>query len=196
MINNKYKFNYFTNLERGFILSLLIVIFLFYFFPRFKINIPELPDYQSHEILVLDMPKTIQLIKKTRPRPVRPIILIPSDEIETLDYVEIDFKNADISLFDGLDSVITDLNKLPYIPRQILEVVPKKNEENIKGEIILSLRIGMDGRVKKYIIVKNTTNSLTCLNNVIQAAQKSRWQSVKIKEEFYEYYIRKSYIFK
>jgi hypothetical protein len=83
---------------------------------------------------------------------------------------------------------------LPFIPRQILEVVPQ-NIDGIKGTIILVLRIGIDGFVKEHKVIYNTSNDEACLLNSIDAAYKSRWEQVKIEGKQVQYWIEKTYKF-
>ncbi|MCU7496950.1 MAG: hypothetical protein HF314_09120 [Ignavibacteria bacterium] len=90
---------------------------------------------------------------------------------------------------------IGDLPRLPFIPRQVLEVVPEKPDDNIQGEIDLILRIGTDGFVKEHRVSSNTTNSYRYLNNVIKAAYKSRWEAVTYNGGRVEYWVEKKYSF-
>jgi hypothetical protein len=83
---------------------------------------------------------------------------------------------------------------LPFVPRQILEVVPQ-NVEGVKGTIILVLKIGTDGFVKEDKIIYNTTNNSECLKNTIEAAYKSRWEQIKIEGKQIQYWIEKTYKF-
>lgn len=84
-----------------------------------------------------------------------------------------------------------DLPRLPFIPRQVLEVVPEKPGDNAEGEIDLILRIGTDGLVKEHRVSSNTTKSSNYLNNVVKAAYKSRWEAVTYKGGRVEYWIEK-----
>lgn len=83
---------------------------------------------------------------------------------------------------------------LPFVPRQILEVVPQ-NVESVKGTIILVLKIGTDGFVKEHKVIYNTSNDDACLMNTIDAAYKSRWEQVKIEGKQVQYWIEKTYRF-
>lgn len=83
---------------------------------------------------------------------------------------------------------------LPFVPRQILEVVPQ-NVEGVKGTIILILKIGTDGLVKEDKIIYNTTNNAECLKNTIDAAYKSRWEQIKMEGKQIQYWIEKTYKF-
>lgn len=83
---------------------------------------------------------------------------------------------------------------LSFTPRQILEVIPE-SQSNFKGIIKLSVRIGKDGLVKDHKILQNTTNKAECLIRVLEAAYRSRWQSVKIEGRVVEYWTEKTYRF-
>ncbi len=83
---------------------------------------------------------------------------------------------------------------LPFVPRQILEVVPQ-NVDGVRGTIILILKIGTDGYVKEDKIIYNTTNNAECLKNTIEAAHKSRWEQIKIEGKQIQYWIEKTYRF-
>lgn len=83
---------------------------------------------------------------------------------------------------------------LPFVPRQILEVVPQ-NPEGVKGTIRLVLKIGTDGFVKEDKIIYNTTNNAACLMNTIEAAYKSRWEKISIEGKRIEYWVEKTYKF-
>jgi hypothetical protein len=83
---------------------------------------------------------------------------------------------------------------LTFTPRQILEVIPE-SQSNYKGVIKLSVRIGKDGLVKDHKILQNTTNNPQCLVRVLEAAYRSKWQSVKIEGKIIEYWTEKTYRF-
>jgi hypothetical protein len=84
--------------------------------------------------------------------------------------------------------------QLPYMPRQILEVVPQ-NVEGVKGTIILILKIGTDGYVKEHKVIYDTINNHECLKSVTEAAYKSRWEKIKMEGRQIEYWLEKSYRF-
>lgn len=85
-------------------------------------------------------------------------------------------------------------SSLPFIPRQILEVLPEKSECS-KGMIILALHVGKNGNVKTHKVMMNSSGRQICLEKVIEAAYKSRWQSVKIEGDVVEYWVEKTYTF-
>ncbi len=83
---------------------------------------------------------------------------------------------------------------LPFIPRQILEVLPQ-NMGSTNGEIILLLLISRDGSVKEHNVIYDTTNDPICLKNTIDAAYKSKWEKIKIEGNKIEYWVEKRYHF-
>lgn len=83
---------------------------------------------------------------------------------------------------------------LPFVPRQILEVLPE-NKNETKGYIILALRIGTDGKVQEHKVIMNSMMDSELLKKILEAAHKSRWQSVKMEGEKVEYWIEKTYRF-
>lgn len=83
---------------------------------------------------------------------------------------------------------------LPFVPRQILEVVPQ-NTDGVEGTIILVLRIGIDGFVREHKVIYNTSGDESYLMNTIDAAYKSRWEPLKIEGKQVQYWIEKTYKF-
>ncbi len=84
--------------------------------------------------------------------------------------------------------------QLPFMPRQTLEVLPQKVED-VKGMIVLALKIGLDGNVKDNKVILNTVNSADCLKYVLEAAYKSKWEKIKMEGQQIEYWIEKTYRF-
>ncbi|HKI77443.1 MAG TPA: hypothetical protein VKA26_02760 [Ignavibacteriaceae bacterium] len=90
---------------------------------------------------------------------------------------------------------VLDVPELPFVPRQILEVLPKKIDDDVKGFVNLQLKIGTDGKVIEYKLIKNTTGSNEILQQVIDAAYKSKWEPIKIKNNKVVYWVEKTYNF-
>ncbi|MEJ2544643.1 MAG: hypothetical protein P8Y99_11300 [Calditrichaceae bacterium] len=190
-----YKTGYKKRLELSLVFSLLILLILFYLYPVFLSGIFVLPDIPNPQINVIDIPQTVQNRAKRPPQPSRPAIPVPSEDIAILDDIPIDFEQVQDFNMPGKIFNPDELEGLPYIPRQILEVLPEKTENNPKGEILLSLHIDKNGKVKAHKVISNTTGSDICLQHVIKAAYSSRWQPVIIDSNIYEYWIYKSYKF-
>ncbi|MBN1406355.1 MAG: hypothetical protein JW956_01120 [Calditrichaceae bacterium] len=190
-----YKAGYTKRLEVSLIVSLLILIILFYLFPVFLSGAFILPDISNPQITVIEIPQTVQKYAKRPPQPSRPAIPIPSDDIALLDDIPIEFEQVQDFIMPGKIFNPDELEGLPYMPRQVLEVLPEKTENNPKGEILLSLHIDKNGKVKTHKVISNTTGSDICLQHVIKAAYSSRWQPVIIDSSIYEYWIYKTYKF-
>jgi hypothetical protein len=189
------KESYYRNLEWSFVATLIFLILILYIYPRFEQTTGQNIQYSVPSLEVLYIPKTVQKYDK-RPKPVKPFIPVEAEEIEILDNVEIDEILEGDPSANNLISGPVNYTDLPYTPRQLFETMPEKMGEPVSGIIILSLRIGVDGGVKEYKLLKNTTNSLTCLRNVVKAAIQSKWESAVLRGRKVEYWIDKTYRFK
>jgi hypothetical protein len=186
------------------IASLTICILFFMFFPH--ISPPEQPprEYQSLLFTINDLaPSTSQQNIKS-PKPPVPKIIVPDavEEPEILPDQDIvsSTESGESGNEKGSSNIsgegsILDMPQLPFVPRQILEVLPKNVEKSTKGYIELSLKIGTDGHVIGYKIIGNTTGSDQALQSVIMAAYKSKWEPVKIKDNKVIYWVEKTYSF-
>ena len=74
-------------------------------------------------------------------------------------------------------------------------MIPENIDGNIKGKIILLLKIGKDGKIIDYRVVSNSTKLEIALTNAINAAKKSRWEAGMVGNKLVEYWIEKSYKF-
>ena len=201
---NEDKFNYSFNFKVSIIVSLLICILAFLLYPNLSSEKKEIPYFPEPVITLIDIPNTEQSSRAAPPMPAVPTIsslLNPIDEPEPLP----DIKIKETSKYEGAPegigkseqgnaTSIYESSALPFIPRQILEVVPEK-VEGAEGYIKVRVLIGIDGFVKKHEILNNTTDSQICLKNVVDAVNKSRWQPITIEGEKIEYWIEKTYSF-
>ena len=192
--NMKREVHYKRKLYTGLIVSLFILIIIFYLFPKFdrKAELPEINHVT--EITVVEIPRTVQKRRKRLLKPFKPVIPVAADETEMLDEVTIETDSVRALQLPHLTGDAFSSDDLPYLPRQVLEVLPKK-APGVYGTIVLSLKIDIDGAVVDYKIKKNTTGSAECLKNVLQAARKSRWEPVLFENQKVRYWIDKSYIF-
>ena len=189
-----YKEKYTRNIEISLIVSLIFFILLLYFFPRFDKSSIKALQYRIPGLEVLHIPITNQNRNK-QPRPRKPLIPVESEVIEMLDYVEIEEMIEGDSSWSEILSGPVSYKDLPFTPRQLFDVLPERSDHSISGSIILSLRIGIDGEVKEYKVIKNTTNCNSCLENVIKAVQQSMWEPAEINHQKIEYWINKTYQF-
>ena len=185
---------YIRNLELSFIVALLLLILVFYLFPIFNNFSTQSVNYIAPAIEVINIPKTNSQINQ-RPIPKKPFIPLVSDEIEILDYIEIEKIVEGDSFKIEKSSGSVEYTDLPYTPRQLYDVLPYKYEDPVSGLIVISLLIGIDGRVKDIKVIEDSINDELVLENVIYVAKKSRWESAVLNNEKVEYWIDKVYRF-
>ncbi len=202
MIRKPEKIHYSRNFEIALIISLSIVILLFTFFPN-NLGKGKTSNNNNSIIFTLkDIPPTVQSSgsKQTAQQiPKVPAILIPSniEQPEVLKDIKITDNNLNSSgsTANATSAKAGASSPLPFVPRQILEVIPKKADKDVNGYIKLSLKIGTDGKVESYKIIANTTNCSQCLKNVLEAALKSRWQPAAVNGRNIGYRVEKTYNF-
>ena len=198
ILKNEYKIHFKLSL----IASLIISILFFLFFPYISTPSPPPKEYQLLLFTINDLAPNTKQDNITSPKPKTPKIFIPGiiDEPEILPDEEVapltenennGGGNGDIS---GKGAAL-DALQLPFVPRQILEVLPQNVDENIKGLIDVELKIGIDGKVIEHKVNLNTTGSQKCLLSVIIAAYKSKWEPIKVKNNKIVYWVEKTYRF-
>ena len=199
-LKNEYRIHFKLSL----IASLLFSILLFLFFPYIAPPSPPPVEYQSLLFTINDLAPNTTQNKIANLKPPEPKIFIPGtiDEPEILPDEKIVSltKNENKNGGNGNSNVsgkkaTFNAQQLPFVPRQILEVLPQNVDENIKGLIVMELKIGTDGKVIEYKVISNTTGSQKYLQSVITAAYKSKWESVKIKDNNVVYWVEKTYRF-
>ena len=198
ILKNEYKINFKLSL----IASLLFSILLFLFFPYIAPSSPQPKEYQSLLFTINDLAPNTNQDNIAKSKPEEPKIFIPDiiDEPEILPDEKIFqiTKNTNTVKSNGDVSgkgTVHNVQQLPFVPRQILEVLPKNVDENVKGLIVMELKIGTDGKVIEHKITVNTTGSQKCLQSVITAAYESKWEPVKIKNNKIVYWVEKTYRF-
>ncbi len=192
MKTSPFKYNYVKRLEYSFILILSVSVFLFYLFPRGKIIPLQAAKVALPVIQVIEIPRTIQKKLKKTPKPTKPAIPVAAEDIELLDALTIDYEDIvqdGIVLEEGLTAVAAPDRQ----PRQLVEVVPEEIDEDISGVIVLSLKIGSDGSILEHKVVKNSTNN-ACLQKVLKAAYRSRWEPAIFRGKAVEFWVEKTYI--
>ena len=200
ILRKEYKFHF----ELSLISSLLLCIFLFLFFP----GIPppaKLPSvYQSVLITINDITLNTVQADLSNPKPPEPEIIISDipgdaqilpDEKVILKEKDEGSGNESGSHYAANNSGV-DAPELPFIPKQILEVLPSYADGDITGYIDLRLKIGTDGKVIDHEVIVNTTGSKKYLQSVITAAYKSRWEPVKMNNNKIDYWVEKTYTFR
>ncbi|MFA3782663.1 hypothetical protein ABRY23_06300 [Melioribacteraceae bacterium 4301-Me] len=196
--------HYSRNIKIAIIISELFILCLFTFTPSPSPKKKENFYFPENIITVADIPSTkLDLPKEDELPPPRPSISVTLefvDELEVLPDVVIPDAS---SISDSISSKgrISEnkggeyyASSFPFVPRQILEVVPSKIE-NVNGYIKFSLKIGKEGFVKEYRIIASTINDRKQIKNILDAVYKSRWQPITIEGNKVEYWIDKTYSF-
>ena len=200
ILRKEYRFRF----EISLISSLLLCILLFLFFPAIPPPPKHPPVYQSILITINDVTQNTVQANISGPKPPEPSILIPNiiDDAEILPDEKIDSKEKSDYSGNGSNNRLVSDNaginaaQLPFIPKQILEVLPSNTDGDLTGYIDLRLKIGTDGKVIEHKVIANTTGSNKYLQSVIVAAYKSRWEPVKIDNNKIDYWVEKTYTFK
>ncbi|HID39953.1 MAG TPA: hypothetical protein EYP36_10635 [Calditrichaeota bacterium] len=192
MKTSPFKNNYIKRLEYSFVLTLAGIISIFYLFPRGEIILSKVANLELPAMVVIEIPRTIQKKLKKTPRPTKPAIPVAAEDIELLDELTIDYKDI---VRDGpvLDEGIVAVAIPDRQPRQLVEVVPEEIDEEISGVIVLALKVGVDGSILEHKVVKNSTNN-ACLQKILQAAYRSRWEPALFRGKTIEFWIEKTYI--
>jgi len=202
MYYKKDKYLYKRNLLISVVVSLCLLISLFYSVPS-KQNNYVLPNYSEPILTLLDIPIT-KLTNEISLEPNIPSLaldLLTIDLPELLDDIEIkEHNNLEIIkaeqnyITKAYNNKVYESSAFPFVPRQLIEVVPQ-NVKQIKGFIRLKVLIGEDGFPKEYIVLEKSINSNTIIQSVTDALYKSRWQTISIDSSNVEYWIEKTYSF-
>lgn len=188
----KAESRYKITLQTGFTLALLILISIFYLFPRFRERVSYVTAYK-HPMEIISIPPTIQINR--RPPPALPLIPAAEAEPEILKPVPVD--SPAVAMSAGKDSSSEFLSGLPegFRPKQILEVVPEKVSQIYQGVVVLALKIDRKGMVCEVRLLKNTTGTGECERQAVKAAKASIWEPAVVNGHPVTYWIEKTYRF-
>lgn len=187
---------YSITLNLSIILSEVIFICLFYFFP--KLAPSTIKKFNDPIILIDEIPLTVQPMVELSQKPTPPQILISDlpEEPELLGDI-LTTNSTESEPATGVEqSVVTaSLTYLSQSPRQLLEVLPEQNSLNMSGSIKLSLKIDEMGKVIDHKILYNDLKCEDCLSEIIAAAYKSKWELSAKGGIVAEYWVEKTYSF-
>ncbi|QQS37293.1 MAG: energy transducer TonB [Ignavibacteriales bacterium] len=204
MITSAGKYNYNRNLAISFVISIVIVISIFLFTPEPSAKKIVVKTTTDNFIPVEYIPVTHQSlsgeklssqVSENNP----PEIAVESIEPELADETETaltDIETASLIGDNGNEENVNEETQPGYnfSARQILEVIPGKKEK-INGSIKLSLLVNKDGLVKEHKIVSSSLDCGDCLENILDAVYKSKWQPLVIKGKKTEFWTDKQYVF-
>lgn len=202
-LHKKGRIYYPIIIKTGHIISLLLCIIIFLLAPKISKEKKEVPYFPEPLITVLDIPQTNQSNSSLGPSPAVPIIpslFEPIDDPEPLGDYEIKESSKEQTNLPGSKQTvggkkgIYEATSFPFVPRQIIEVIPEKVED-AEGAVKLRLLISREGIVKTHNVLSNTLNKQKLYQNVIEAVYKSKWQPISFEGEKVEYWIEKTYSF-
>ena len=190
--NKKFYSKRVHRLEKIAVVILLVFILLFQLIPKQYLKQKITVQNVSVDFAIEAIPATRQLLRRGNPRPNKPTVPIPIEDLSFPEDATIDEANYDWqwegSLFGNAAITAGKADTIP--PRPVLQVMPEYPEQvrkkNIKGSIKLLVRIGNEGRVKDVIVADNSTGSEVCEKNAIEAAYRSTfipatWQNNTIE---------------
>lgn len=190
--------SYLLDLEKATIITICLAIFLFFLFPRFKIQRKETIETIFTSLLVEDIPITKQgAPRKPPPKPVIPIASEDDFYPDDITIEDTDLNLDDFSVAEGAGSTIGRIEI--FQPRPIFEVIPEYSQElqkqGIEGIVKLHLHIDQNGLVIEVIVLENTTGSNVCANAAKNAASKGRYVPAKRNGQPADLWITRTYTF-
>jgi len=147
-------------------------------------------------ILINSIQPTIQLPVVERIKPTAPAIVIVdiTEEANILDDVTITLTSSEE--YDTSEDIAKlETSNLSTAPRLTFEVLPDKRDDKISGSLNLFLKIDTDGKVISHQVLYNSIECEKCLDKIISAAYRSKWQPAIENGIEVNYWVEKSYIF-
>lgn len=185
--------NYQNRLLISLITSLLIFIFLFYFFQKSDNESTYNAFHNPAPFKIIEIPITRQ--QSRPPQPARPVFPVPADEPEFTEDVILENKIKVISEAAEMpEAGENEIHSLYIMPSQVFEVIPN-NTIGCAGELLVDVKIDTLGKMSAYRVIKNTTSEKGCLESVLKALKQSIWESALYKGYKTEYWIQKKYVF-
>ena len=167
--------------------SVITLVLLFYFLPRFTTEILE-QEFNQIIIEQIDIPQTQQIERP--PPPARPSIPIESEDEDLAD--DITIEETDLGDFEAWDAPPPppsgpQVRFIPYDdpPVPLTPIRPKypeiAQEAGIEGTVYIQAFIDVKGRVKELKVIKGIPN--TGLDEAaIEAIRKTRFRPAKQRE--------------
>ena len=167
--------------------SVITLVLLFYFLPRFTTEILE-QEFNQIIIEQIDIPQTQQIERP--PPPARPSIPIESEDEDLAD--DITIEETDLGDFEAWDAPPPppsgpQVRFIPYDdpPVPLTPIRPKypeiAQEAGIEGTVYIQAFIDVRGRVKELKVIKGIPN--TGLDEAaIEAIRKTRFRPAKQRE--------------
>ena len=149
-------------------------------------------------ILIDNIQPTTQLPKVERIKPAAPVIFIAdvSEESEILDDVIIAASSSKVKdSATSEDVAILETGNYSTAPRLTFEVLPDEKDDQTTGSLNLSLKIDKDGKVISHKVLYNSIECEKCMDKIISAVYRSKWQPAITNGIEVDYWVEKSYVF-
>lgn len=194
----KHTEEYLLRIKRATVISLVLIILLFWSFPVIEIKKEENSEIVFTSLNVENIPITRQGTR--RKPPPKPAVPIPADdelipEDLTIEETELDLEQYSQQIGMGLIASAP----VVYQPRPIFEVIPEYPQElqkkGIEGIIKLHIHINKYGLVDEVVVLENTTGSRRCALSAKKAALKSRYLPAKKSKKPTDIWITRIYTF-
>ena len=172
-------------LQYGIIATLIILNGIFYSFPRVRVI-----KAKKHEapcsFIVLSYTKIDN--KKYIKKPIKSVVPAKKISLEPTDDI---FKEDEDVIIDAdykADSIL--------IPFTKFNLVTRDNYSDNFDVIVISYKIGIDGKIKDYLLLKNTRNDTAIVSDIVEKACSKIWDCKYENGKPVEYYENESYIIK
>ena len=154
--------NYHLRLEFSFIITLIILIATFYFINKKYVHIysKNLPYEPSINIISYTQGTRTFRFKQ---KPLKPLIPVPIEEVGMLDIIKINEIKRDSSELS--------YNQNLYIPYSNLSLVFDNEYQYLKNYIFISFKVGADGYIKDYKIIREEHVDSVFVKNVINKSK-------------------------
>lgn len=190
-----HRLHYKRNLLIAIIVSEMLCIAAFLFSPKSS-SAGYIFNHTEPIILINSIQPTTQLPVVERIKPTAPAIVIVdiTEEPELLDDETITLTSSEE--YDTSEDIAKlETGNLSTAPRLTFEVLPDKRDYNISGSLNLFLKIDTDGKVISHQVLYNSIECEKCLDKILSAAYRSKWQPARENGIEVNYWVEKSYVF-
>lgn len=183
------KLKYRKALELSTIISLLLLVILFFSFKQFE-SVTQLPESVDIKIEVIEIPPTQQLSKP--PPPSRPAVPVEAEEDELLDDVTIEDTEIEFEAMDDAppppppeEDEVFEFFAVSEKPVMLKHVTPDypdlARKAQIEGTVVVTVTIDKKGNVENAIIFK----SIPMLDEAaLAAARHCKFKPAKQRDKF------------
>ena len=168
---------YVRRLERALFVSLVVAV-VGLFAARYIVISKQQPVAPVFEIIVEDIPRTQQGVR--RPPPPKPAIPVPSEDEAIPDDATIEPTTLDLQMALSTgpgnaspgDAIVAQARPIAFVFPQFPD---EERNKGIRGTVRVSIQIDEHGQVVDAVIIDNTTKSELCGRTAIKAARATKF---------------------